>query len=317
MKRFCVTIVCLLVLSVAGQTFAGPITELVVFGDSLSDAGNDLATLGLPGAPGYYNGRFADGPVWVDQLATQLGVSVATPSVLAGTNYAYGGAETGPGSSFLSPLIPNMGTQIDDYLTAGNVPVTSQLFVVFGGHNNFRGGELDPAVPVADIVDHITTLATAGAQRFLTSTIMPLGQLPETNGGPNEALADALALQFNNLLAAELDTLRTTLGITIHEFDTHGIMQSMIANPAAFGLTNVTDPVYVGDPGYLGGGSTVGDPAEYLFWDEVHPSAAAQSFFADAAFAAVVPEPSSLALTGLAVLGFAGLVRRGRKSRAA
>ena len=160
-------------------------TQLVVFGDSLSDAGNDLQDFGTPTSP-YYNGRFSDGPVWVDQLATQMGLPDPVASELGGTNYAYGGAETGIGVDHHFGVIPNMGPQIDDYL-GSHTPNGDELFVLLGGHNNFRNFETDASVPVADMVDHITALANAGATSFLVSTLMPLGELPESRGGPNEA----------------------------------------------------------------------------------------------------------------------------------
>ena len=281
---------------IAGNASAG-FTELVIFGDSLSDAGNDLVLLGVPAAPTYFDGRFSDGPVWVDQLATQLGIPVAVASQAPanGNNYAYGGAETGPGFDTNFGVIPNMGMQIDEYLiTDGKVPNPNQLFVLLGGHNNFRNDVInaivsDPNDPVADMVDHITTLANAGATTFLVSTLMPVGQLPESLGGPNEVALDAFTVQFNTLLGPALDQLRTDLGVTIFEFDTFSVMQDMLTNPAAFGLTNVTDPAF--DGGYDGVGTIVPNPEEYLFFDTVHPTTVAHGFIADAAVAAL-PVPA-------------------------
>ena len=66
---------------------------LVVFGDSLSDNGNFFAMTGgtFPPAP-YYQGRFSNGPVAVERLASRLGQSGAQVKDLAG-----GGAKTGTG----------------------------------------------------------------------------------------------------------------------------------------------------------------------------------------------------------------------------
>jgi phospholipase/lecithinase/hemolysin len=269
---------------------------MVVFGDSLSDTGNDLIALTVPRPP-YSNGRFSNGPLWIDQLATKLGVPDPTASLSGGTNYAYGGAETGSGSSLISSAIPNMGPQISTYLS-GHTPSASQLFVVFGGHNNFRVGETNPNVPVTDIANEITALAAAGAKNFLVSTLMPLGELPESVGGPNEAALNSLTVQFNSLLTTEVAQLRTSLGLNIYEFDTYSVIGGMLANPSAYGFTNVTQPVYTGDPNYIGVGTIVGNPSQYLFWDSVHPTTGAQTYIANAAYAAI-PEPSTLILTAL------------------
>jgi len=48
---------------------------LVVFGDSYCDVGNlYLATGGAEAAPPYYDGRFSNGPIWLDHVAGFLGV---------------------------------------------------------------------------------------------------------------------------------------------------------------------------------------------------------------------------------------------------
>jgi hypothetical protein len=54
-------------------------------------------------------------------------------------------------------------------------------------------------------------------------------------------------------------------------------------------------------------------PDTYLFWDFGHPTALANEFVVEAAFQALIPEPSTWAmmLIGLAGLGFAG-ARRAR-----
>ena len=38
--------------------------QIVVFGDSLSDNGNQYKNTGQPPSPPYYNGRFSNGPTW-------------------------------------------------------------------------------------------------------------------------------------------------------------------------------------------------------------------------------------------------------------
>ena len=84
------------------QATAGPppVDRVIVFGDSLSDTGNVFDVFGIPAAPNF-QGRFSNGPVWVEGLAAGLGAPAPMPSRNGGTNYAYGGAETGFGTFFL------------------------------------------------------------------------------------------------------------------------------------------------------------------------------------------------------------------------
>ena len=76
-------------------------SALYAFGDSLSDAGNTFIATGgaTPPAPpnasvnGY--GVFSNGPVWVQDLASNLGLSPLLPSLAGETDFAVGGAQTG------------------------------------------------------------------------------------------------------------------------------------------------------------------------------------------------------------------------------
>jgi hypothetical protein len=54
--------------------WAGPFREIVVFGDSETDTGNFFAANGWPDPNYYYQGRWSNGPVWVERLAARLGV---------------------------------------------------------------------------------------------------------------------------------------------------------------------------------------------------------------------------------------------------
>ena len=67
---------------------ARPFTHLFVFGDSLSDSGNISALTGglIPASPPYFNGRFSNGPIWVEHLAPALGFAFDSA-----TDFALGG----------------------------------------------------------------------------------------------------------------------------------------------------------------------------------------------------------------------------------
>src|SRR5262245_27616808 len=106
----------LTLLAFPGAGRAGsPFSEVIVFGDSTVATGNFyLATGGVVAGTPYYQGRFSNGPVWVEVLAQQLGLDAPAPSVIGGSNYAWGGAETGDGLSFFDS--PNVGMQVGFFL---------------------------------------------------------------------------------------------------------------------------------------------------------------------------------------------------------
>ena len=102
----------------AATASAAPYTGLVVFGDSLSDVGNDTIVTGgtFPG-PAYYQGRFSNGVNYVDDLAAKLGLPAPTPSVAGGTDYAYGGARTAGSDPAQRAVIHDVDQQLSSYLS--------------------------------------------------------------------------------------------------------------------------------------------------------------------------------------------------------
>jgi outer membrane lipase/esterase len=83
------TLLCLAGLLTATHASALPFTNVYVFGDSLMDVGNVYTATGgaTPPSPPYFNGRWSNGPLAVDQFAADYGVTLK-PSVLGGTGYA-------------------------------------------------------------------------------------------------------------------------------------------------------------------------------------------------------------------------------------
>ena len=97
-----------------------------------------------------------------------------------------------------------------------------------GGANDFlNAGQTNAAVPVANLSSIITTLANAGAENILVPNLPLLGRVPRHVGTANEAPFNARTLQFNNLLASELDVLEASLGITIFRVDTFSLFQQI------------------------------------------------------------------------------------------
>jgi phospholipase/lecithinase/hemolysin len=304
---------------------AGQFTQIVAFGDSLTDVGDVyLATNGtFPAAPPYAPGRFTDGPVWVEQLASRLGLPALQPGLAGGTDFAFGGAETHSASGLSSLGVPNLDTQIGLYLKAALSFTSSQLIVLWGGGNDFlNAGQTDPSVPVANLGQEITTIAHDGGRYFLVPNLPPLGDTPDVMAkGPAAVSAlNALSLQFDSLLAAEVTTLSRTLGVTIYSLDVAANFNQIVQNPSAFGLTNVTGQAVANGPGNEGmPGPVAASPDQYLFWDGIHPTETIHRILGNAAFAQVtaVPEPSSLTL-GLiaATIGLASAWRLRPRSRA-
>src|SRR6476660_3811534 len=138
--------------ALADRAAAGPFNNLVVFGDSLSDVGNIAAQpfINTPG-PYYWNGRFSNGPVYAETLATGLGRPPLNRSTATGgTDYAYGGAKT-TGTAFPDSLfVKDIDDQVNQYLSSHNGNANT-LYVVFAGANDLLDGQTNMSVPVGSL----------------------------------------------------------------------------------------------------------------------------------------------------------------------
>jgi phospholipase/lecithinase/hemolysin len=296
----------------AAPAMAGPYSSLVIFGDSLSDTGNlFLATGGTqpPAGQPYYNGRFSDGPVWVETLAAQLGLAAnAAPSLAGGNNYAFAGARLGTGNNPPGLLAQEAG------LWAPTHPVAdpNALYVVVGGGNDMRdarsayqtnsaadvaGRQAAAAAAAQELFNDVAFLASRGARHVLISNLPDLGATPEAALLGLVAASSDVTQLFNALvggLEASLEGLFT--GLDVDMLDMAGLSANVRANGAAFGITNVTAPC-AGFAFSQGAACSAS-----LFSDALHPSAVAHALIGQAAYLLVVPLPGSLWLAGIALL---------------
>jgi len=296
----------------------GQITQIVSFGDSLSDAGNaSLATSGAqPGAGyatrpvtgvpfpvGYFTNPQTGGGaagLWIDQLAGKLGVTDPSPALapLGGTNYAIGSASTGTTNA------QDMGNQVGLFLTNNSgVASSDALYTFWGGANDILDAD-NPITAADNIASEIEAVAQAGGKNFLWLNLPGLGGLPALNGNAGAAAAaNAASEAFNLEWASQVSTL-DALGINVIGVDIGALFNNVQANPGAYGLTDVTSAC----------GLTPGcDPNASLYWDTEHPTTEGHSLVADLAYddlVTPVPEPSTLVLVGTSVMGLAGVVRR-------
>ena len=278
---------------------ADSFSSVIVYGDSLSDNGNLYAATGKPSAPDW-NGRASNGPVAVEQLAAMIGAPLH--------DFAWGGATSGIGNahdggtqtSFGSHGLPGMISELNGSAPLLASPIVpSSLFVVWdGGANDFlTGGSAIQAARNIDLI--VSSLQADGAQHILVPGMANLGLTPDYYGN---AAASAFALEFNNSLQSSLPT-----GATY--FDFPDLFTEILNDPAAFGLTDVSDPCF-------NGVTVCSDPNQYLFWDGLHPTTAADTIIAtdiatDMAPAAV-PEPTTLLMLGMGLARVAGMLRRRR-----
>jgi outer membrane lipase/esterase len=253
------------------------------FGDSLTDAG-------------FYGARFTVNPgqVWAQDLGSHFGVTV-TPVNQGGTDFAQGGQNVAtPSPAFTPPGAPSrpLSTQIDELLQATPALNPHALYSVWiGGNDIFNNlgaagaGLITPAQVQANIVtaaqqtlQQIARLRDAGARTIMVFNLPDIGLTPLGRSQPTAPFS-ALSSLFNSTLEAGLASLH----VDIIPVNVHGLISEVIANPAAFGLTNVTTPACTTASSIMCTTATLVAPnagQTYLFADDVHPTPAGHQIIA-------------------------------------
>ncbi len=288
-----VVLVAVVLVMMAPLASATSYSSMIVYGDSLSDNGNLFSLIGYPPAP-YYQGRFSNGPVAVEQVAAALGIPLF--------DFAVGGATTGVGNfvdggtQTVQVSLPGMQQELALSAPLLTPSTTSTaLFVVWGGANDFFSGG-SAATAVTNIDSIIATLETAGAQHILVPGLPDIGLTPAYSGDP--AAATAYSVEFNSLLLASLPS-------NVTYADTFNLLNGVISDPLAYGLSDATDPCFANK-------MVCANPDQFFFWDTVHPTTAGDAIVARQFEASLgqTPEPASILLIGSGISGLVLLVRR-------
>lgn len=303
-----------------------PFTKTVFFGDSLTDGGFFRPL--LPASAQSVTGQFTTNPgyVWSQYMADYFHSNAdvawkatgATPAKAAGNNWAVGGARVKTDAVGGLGYTPSLVSQYKAYLAAGNAMDPNALYSVWGGANDVfyaigvyqatfagvlnGGGDMAQAqaaaqtaaqgvvgTAVADQVGLIGSMTAAGARYVLVPTLPDMGLTPSAAAGgvPGKTLATSLSTGYNTALFGGL----ASAGVRVIPVDTYTFLREVVANPSAFGLTNVTGTACLPQPPPAGDSSLFCNPLStvpggansYLFADGVHPTSGAHKALADLA----------------------------------
>jgi phospholipase/lecithinase/hemolysin len=287
-----------------------PFTRMVVFGTSLSDPGNAFALtsrqsvapdygmrpqdLLIPAFPYAIGGHhFSNGATWVEGLASGLGLAANALPAFRGasdvsSNYAIGGARANDdgGQTHLT-------AQVTAFLrdTGPSAP-SDALYVIEIGGNDIRdalasalfqippGPDAIIAGALGSIAANVGRLHAAGARKFLVWNVPNLALTPAIQALGPIAVAGATqaTLGFNGglsmvLLGLEFGPDRLA-DIHIVSFDAFDKLNDIVGGLG--GLANVKDACITPNVSPF----RCQNPDAYLFWDGIHPTAAAHAIIA-------------------------------------
>ncbi|KAI8839992.1 GDSL lipase/esterase [Chytriomyces cf. hyalinus JEL632] len=270
---------------------------LVAFGDSFSDTHNLFDLYGLPKPP-YFNGRYSNGPVWIEYLSAQL-------SVANTYNFAYAGSSADNADS-LTPLLemtgaskifdfrtPDLTEQLELYNSKSLVlNSTTTLFTVFSGANDFVFSSVQGRIPKPDVVaDYVTdfTASLIEASNATTIVILNMPPIQFTPVGRLFSVAQnvvaSLVTKYNEALAEGVNrTSKKYPSANITVVDLHKMMNTAMS-PEGRTLFNLTNTAEMCFNQLLQ--STCSNPDNYLFWDFLHPTTRGHELVAKVAFDAL------------------------------
>ncbi|KTD39227.1 lysophospholipase A [Legionella moravica] len=283
----------------SGIVAATPLNHVVIFGDSLSDNGNlyEFMKHQLPQSPPYFEGRFSNGPVWIERLIASYFPNDPTSHL---SDYAIGGAGVSEEDDDDDVLF-TLRREIKTYLLANNDKASEDsLFVVWIGANNYLGMPEDIEKTLMDVNTGIThgleQLVEKGAKHILVLNLPDLGRTPAAiEFGSIETLS-YYSSHHNEALNKTLANMKQTYpDVNWLYFDLNTAFNEVLEHAADYGITNITGTCAnsIADQStrksVLKMVSSVtpgikGDACDgFLFFDLVHPTALAHQLMADKA----------------------------------
>jgi len=281
-------------LACSAGTASAQFSNFYFFGDSLTDAGSYKPVL----PPG--TGRFTTNPdpVWAQVFGGYYGATIA-PANQGGTDYAQGGARVAqspgfPGTPPTGSAVP-ISQQVAQYIGRG---VDSGAFhAIWGGMNDMftqlvlvQAGQITVAQAQAAVVQaatqyvqQVAALQAAGANQIVVLNLPDFGKTPfgVATGPANAAQISAIVSLYNTTVQTGLNAL----GGNVIRADSWALLNDVLANPAAYGLTNTTQRACGSTTSLLCTPANLVVPnanQTYVFADDVHPTGAAHVIVAQA-----------------------------------
>lgn len=323
MNKIQKVVACISILSASAVIADTGYSDMVVFGDSLSDPGNVFVLAGevsvrpynadnIPDAPYPIGGlTFSNGKTWAERVSAALKLKGGTGPALRTTafaNYAFGGARAA--SSAGGPF--DLSAQVGQYFAdTGGSADSEALYTVFIGGNDvrdaliafnvtlqqtlFAGGTLPEALAAGQAAAEVIL---ADAVTTIADNIIALG----SQGARNFLMANVPNLgevPAITDLGADATTLATQLSIGFNLALENALSSIELALPVniirfdvfTFISSIVATPEAFGIVNAVDAcltpevkkGAVCKRPDDYLFWDGIHPTRTGHNLLAEAA----------------------------------
>lgn len=283
----------------SGIIQATPLHNIVVFGDSLSDNGNlyEFMKHQLPPSPPYHEGRFTNGPVWIEYLVASYFPENPAEHL---QDYAYGGAGVSEEEG-ADDVLFTLRREVNTYLMLNNDKASEDdLYVIWIGSNNYLAYPSDTEQSLKDVnlgMKHsLEQLVEKGAKHILVVNLPDLGRTPAAVEFDSVAAMTYFSDEHNKLLSTTIEEFKRVYpDVEWLYYDLHQAFNDVLEHPQQFGFKNITDTCSqsviedIGKPTVLNLVAAVQPKIKkdacdgYLFFDLVHPTNLAHEILAERA----------------------------------
>ena len=259
-------------LAIPAQAF----TSLYVFGDALSTT-TDNTYYSAQYPKQYYGKRYSNGRVWVEVLAQRQGIPIAT-------NWSYFDNDS---TSVVVNVksVSSIPTNALVVLWCNN----SDLYDLAVNNGTENTGQWNTAISQDQTAEYntIVQLHAKGARTIIMPNVVNLGEVPGFDQSYTPAYLNYIqqeCIAYNVAFSNTLNQARTTYhDMTIYQPDFFSLLNNVLAHAGSYGLTNVLsygEPIDAIDAlGSAAATNGLGD--NYVYWDELDPSAKFHEIIAD------------------------------------
>ncbi|CAO3654416.1 unnamed protein product [Mucor fragilis] len=255
--------------ALSASAVSATVDRVVVFADSYTDNGNDYEHSQFPPSPPYYEGRFSNGPTWLEYVAKDVSIPVE--------NHGYGGATTDVAdaySKFNGWTVPGLKQQVATLESSGTA---DSLYIIEIGYNDLNSIINPDQYNVVNknytyqkvgqnVVSAVKDIVTKyHAKDFAFFNVAPFDKWPVIKDA-DKPKAKKMIDDYNDYVEGEIKKIA---GINTTFYDLHSWLEEKIANPAPLGLSVTNGPCAWG----IGNTTACDDPDKHFFWDSYHPEA--------------------------------------------
>jgi len=278
LRRFTICLGLLVVLGI--HRSQASYTSFYAFGDGACTTTNNPFA-----GPAYYGQRFCNGRVWVEVLAQRQNVPFPT-------NHNW---------SFFGHSSQNLTNNVNSFVAP--VDASNALVAVWVADadivNNLNNLSFGPPYDASKLaiwtnslnqtatnhVHAIQTLYNKGIRTLVMPNAVDLTKVPVYSdlSAPNKTFVRQRTIEFNNLFSIIIsNAIAANPGLQIVQPDIFALLDNIYANPTNFGL--IVRPLTSTDTALDQGFTVLNGPgAQFMFWDDLHPTAKFQMYIAEAA----------------------------------